>query len=120
METYIITLFAKFGEEEAVTKIYAEQEEGMRKAKGYLGRKIWRARDGAMKEVVRPLLSDEDKARMDASKGPPGVHFVILEQWETAEDKAVFSRSLEAGRAKELVPRLLPQHTHEFYEDVTP
>lgn len=120
METYIITLYAKHGEEDAVTLFYAEQEAEMRQAKGYIGRQIFRARPGTMKKVVREMLSDEDKARLDASKGAPGVHFVMVEQWETAEDKAVFTRSREAGRSKDLVPKLLPEHTHEFYDDVTP
>ena len=34
--------------------------------------------------------------------------------------RIAFSRGAAAGRSKLLFPHILPEHSHEFYEDVTP
>jgi len=34
------------------------------------------------------------------------------------DERIAFARS--SGRTKDLIPHILPEHSHEFYEDVTP
>lgn len=120
METYIATVFAKHGHEEDVTRFYQELEPFYEDAQGFHGREILRARPGTMLEAVKKMVSPEEMARHAEPPGPPGVHFVIIERWDSVEDRMAFSRSLEGDRQKALFPHLLPEHTHEFYSDVTP
>ena len=119
MQTYIATLFAKHGAEDDVTRFYQEMDEQMRGAKGFRGRKIFRAQPGRMFEIVKQYVSAEELAAAKEPPHPPGVHFVMIEEWDTAEDRVRFSRSLDKARSAKLYPHLLPQHTHEFYVDVT-
>lgn len=119
MVTYIATVWAKTGHEQEVTKFYQDLEPLMRAAKGFRSRKILRARNGAMVEAVRKYVSAEEMAR-HAEHGPPGTQFIMVEEWDSADDRVVFSRGASAGRSRELFPHILGQHTHEFYEDVTP
>lgn len=119
MQTYIATLWAKHGTEEEVTRFYQEMDEQMRAAPGFRGRQIFRAHPGRMLEIVKKYISEEELAASSERAHPEGVHFVMIEQWDDAEDRVKFSRSLDKARAAKLYPNLLPQHTHEFYEDVT-
>lgn len=120
MEIYITTIFAKLGHEEQVTQFYAEQEGSLNATDGFRGRQIYRARPGTMVEAVRKVLTEEEMARHAEAEGPQGVHFVIIEHWDSIEQKTTYSRSVDGGRARDLIPHLLPEHTHEYYEDVTP
>ncbi len=120
MEIYIATVFAKPGHEADVTKFYQEQEEQLKGAKGFQGRQIMRARPGTMLEAVKKVLSAEEIARHSEAEGPAGTHFVILETWDSVDERMAYSRSIDGGRAQSLIPHLLPEHTHEYYEDVTP
>jgi hypothetical protein len=43
----------------------------------------------------------------------------MIEEWDSVEDRIAFSRGASAGRARELFPHILPDHTHEAYEDVS-
>jgi len=119
MQTYIATLMAKHGAEDDVTSFYQDMDEQMRAAPGFIGRKIYRAEPGRMFEIVKNYVSAEELAAANERPHPEGVHFVMVEQWETAEDRVRFSRSLDKARSARLYPHLLPQHTHEFYDDVT-
>ena len=120
MEVYIATVFAKLGHEEDVTNFYRDLEPSYAEAKGFHGRQILRARPGTMLEAVKKVVTPEEIARHPEPPGPPGVHFVIIEQWDSVDDRIAFSRSLDSNRQKALFPHLLPEHTHEFYSDVTP
>ena len=120
MEIYIATVFAKLGHEDDVTRFYQGQEALLAKARGYRGRQILRARPGTMVAAVSKVMSKEDMARHAEAEGPQGVHFVIVEQWDSIDDRVAYSRSVDSSRMKELIPHLLPEHTHEYYEDVTP
>ena len=53
METYIVTIFAKPGHEGDVARFYRDMEPLMRQAKGYRGRRIFKARTGAMAAADR-------------------------------------------------------------------
>lgn len=120
MITYIVTVWAREGREQDVTKFYQDLEPVMRQAKGYRGRRILRGRPGTMEAAVRNLVSAEELARHAEAAGPKGVHFVVIEQWDSVEERVAFSRSASASRGRELFPNILPEHTHEFYEDITP
>ena len=120
MVTYIATLFAKHGSEDDVTRFYQEQQAALRAAPGFQGRTMLRAKPGTMFNIVKHYLTEEQLANAGETPHGDGVHFVMIEQWDSAEDRVKFSRSQDKSRAQSLYPHLLPQHTHEFYEDVTP
>ena len=120
MITYVASLFAKPGHELAVTKFYQDLEPLMREAPGYRGRKILRARPGTMEAEVRRVTPPEELKGHAHEEGPAGVQFVMVEQWDSVADRVAFSRGASRARNKDLFPHLLPQHSHEFYEDVTP
>ncbi|MEO7387183.1 MAG: hypothetical protein ABIX37_09630 [Gammaproteobacteria bacterium] len=118
MVNYIASLYAKPGHELEVTRFYQELESLMRAAPGFRGRRILRARPGTMEaEVRRVTPPDQLKGH---GHDPEGVHFVMVEQWDSVADRIAFSRGATAARNKDLFPHLLPSHSHEFYEDVTP
>ena len=119
MEIYVATVLAKKGHEEEVTKFYVDQEEELKAAQGFRGRQILRARTGAMRAAVSKVIPAEEMAKHPAEE-PPGTHFIIVEQWDSSDDKTAYSRQQDAGRSRSLIPHLLPEHTHEYYEDVTP
>lgn len=120
MVTYIATIWAKPGHENDVTRFYQNLESLLREAKGYRGRKLLRARPGTMAEAIRRYVSAEELAR-HPEPAVKGTHFVIIEEWDSVDDRIVFSRSsVSASRGKELFPYILPEHSHEFYEDVSP
>lgn len=121
MVTYIATVWAKAGHESDVTRFYQDLEPLIREAKGFRGRKILRGRTGAFAEAVRRTMPagppDGDHAE---PPGPSGTHFVMIEQWDSLDERIAFSRGVAAGRSKQLFPHILPEHSHELYEDVTP
>ncbi|TDJ46727.1 MAG: hypothetical protein E2O52_04345 [Gammaproteobacteria bacterium] len=119
MEIYIATVFAKPGHEADVTKFYQEQEEQLKAARGFRSRQILRARPGTMAEAVKKVLSQEEIDRHSEAAGPDGTHFVIVESWDSIDERMTYSRSIDGGRMQHLIPHLLPEHTHEYYEDVT-
>ena len=120
MVTYVATLFAKHGSEDEVARFYQDMEPALQAAPGFRGRKILRAQPGTMFNIVKNYLSAEQLAKNPEAPQPEGVHFVMIEQWDTAEDRVRFSRGQDKSRAAGLYPHLLPQHTHEFYEDLSP
>ena len=120
MITYVASLFAKPGHELAVSKFYQDLGPLMREARGFRGRKILRARPGTMEAEVRRVTPPDELKGHAHEDGPEGVHLLMVEQWDTVADRVAFSRGLSRARSKELFPHLLPQHSHEFYEDVTP
>ena len=119
MEIYITTIFAKHGHEDQVAQFYKDQEDELKNAKGYRGRTIMKARPGTMVAAVKKVLTEEEIARHSEAAGPDGVHFVIIEKWDSVDDKTAYSRSIDSGRNRDLIPHLLPEHTHEYYDDIT-
>ena len=120
MVTYVATLFAKHGSESEVTEFYQQMQPLLQEAPGFRHRTMLRAQPGKLFEIVKPMLSEEALASNREPPHPEGVHFVMIEEWDTAEDRVRFSRSQDKSRAAKLYPHLLAHHTHEFYEDVTP
>jgi heme-degrading monooxygenase HmoA len=119
MEIYVATVLAKKGHEAEVEKFYVGQEGELKAAKGFRGRQILKARTGAMRAAVGKMLPPEQVAKHPAEE-PPGTHFIIIERWDSSADKTAYSLAQDKGRSKDLIPYLLPEHTHEYYEDVTP
>ncbi len=120
MITYVAILLAKPGHELAVTQFYQDLEPLMQAAPGYRGRKMLRARPGAMEAEVRRVTPPEELKGHGHEDGPAGVQFVMVEQWDSVAERIAFSRGASRARSKDLFPHLLPQHSHEFYDDVTP
>lgn len=120
MEIYVATLYAKHGSEEEVTRFYQDMEPQLRAAQGYKGRHLLRAKPGTMFNIVKQYLTPEQLAKNPEGPHADGVQFISVEMWETAEDRVRFSRGQDKARNAALYPHLLPQHSHEFYEDVTP
>jgi len=120
MVTYVATLFAKHGSEHEVTEFYQQLEPQLRQAPGFRKRTMLRAQPGRLFEVVKPMLSEEDLANNREPPHPEGVQFVMIEEWDSEEDRVRFSRGQDKARAAGLYPHLHGHHTHEFYEDVTP
>ena len=118
MEIYVATVLARKGHEEDVAKFYLDQEEELRSAEGFIGRQILKARTGAMRAAVSKVIPAEEMAKHPAEE-PPGTHFIIIEKWNSSDDKTAYSRAQDSGRAKNLIPHLLPEHTHEYYEDIS-
>jgi hypothetical protein len=75
-----------------------------------------------MAEAVFRLYPPEELAnhREPPHAAPKGVHFVIIESWDSVDDRLNFSRGVSGDRMRELIPHLEPEHSHEFYEDVSP
>lgn len=119
MVTYIATLLVKPGRELAVTRFYQDLAPLLQEAKGFRGRQLLRARPGTMEAEVRRVTPAEELAGHAHEEGPAGVSFIIVEQWDSVTDRVAFSRGASSTRARDLFPNLLPQHSHEFYEDVT-
>ena len=120
MEIYITTIFAKNGHEDQVAQFYYDQEEELNNAKGFRSRQIMRARPGTMVAAVKKVLTEEEIAKHAEAAGPDGVHFVIIEEWDSIDEKMTYSRSIDSGRNRDLIPHLLPEHTHEYYDNITP
>jgi quinol monooxygenase YgiN len=123
MVTYIATVWAKPGHEESVTRFYQDLEPLLRTAAGFRGRQILRARTGVMVAAVQEMMAAAGRAPggdHGEGHGPKGTHFILVEQWDSVAERLKFSQSASAARGKDLIPHILPEHSHEFYEDVTP
>ena len=121
MVTYVATVFARQGHEDDVARFYQSLEPLLQDAPGFRSRQLLRANPGTMLEAVQRLYSAEELARHaePPTDLPQGVHFVIVESWDSVDARMSFSRGAAKGRSKDLFPHLHPEHTHEFYEDVT-
>jgi len=119
METYIATVSAKPGSADEVAAFYQELEPQYATAEGFLGRQILMSRPGTMVEAVLRIRSPEELAAHPADSEHPGTHFIIIERWENVDDRIRFSQSLDKSRSAKLFPHLLPDHSHEFYSDIT-
>ena len=121
MVTYIATVWAKPGHEDDVARFYQELQRVLREAPGFRDRTIMRARPGALASALRSSMPSGTSAGSHAEPpGPAGTHFVMIEHWDSVEQRIAFSRGAGAGRSKQLLPHILPEHSHEFYEDITP
>jgi len=119
MVTFITCIYAKPGRELAVTQFYQDQAQALNDAKGYRSRQILRARPGTVEAELRRVMPPEQLKGSHEHEGPAGVHFVIIEHWDSVQERVAFTRTIAGDRGKGLFPHLLPEHSHEFSEDVT-
>jgi hypothetical protein len=121
MVTYIATVWAKPGHDNEVARFYQELESVLREAPGFRDRRILRARPGTMAGALRKSMPAGPPAGGHAEPpGPVGTHFVMVEHWDSVDQRIAFSRGAGSGRSKQLLAHILPEHSHEFYEDITP
>ena len=64
------------------------------------------------------LSSEEELAAGGEEDHDHGQHFVMIEEWESIQDRVNFGRTLSKEHHMKVIPYLLPNHSHEFYEDV--
>jgi len=120
MQNYVVQVSAKPGHEEEVTKFYQDLEPLLKEAKGFRGRQMLRGQMGTMAAAVKARLSKEELAKhAEPPHEHPGTQFVIIETWDSIDDRMQFSMNVQAARTKELIPHLLPDHSHEFFEDIS-
>ena len=120
MENFVITFTSKPGKEAAISDFYISLQPEYEKAKGFRGRQIFRARPGTMADALSKVMTPEQMAQHPAPPSDGSVHFIIVEKWDSIEDRMAFSATLDKSRNAELFPNLLPQHTHEYYTDISP
>ena len=99
---------------------YKSLQPELEKAKGFRGREIYRGRMGTMKEALSKVMTPEQMAAHPEPEDDGSVHFIVIEHWDSVEDRMAYSASTDKSRNKELFPNLKPEHTHEYYSDVTP
>jgi hypothetical protein len=120
MENFIVSITAKVGHEDSVAEFYRDIESLLKTAKGYRGRKIYQAKQGAHVDAVRKSYTEEElKAHAEPPHGPQGVDFIIIEMWDNIDDRMDFSKNILGSRTRELFPHLEPAHSHEFFKDIS-
>ena len=120
MENFVITFTAKPGKEGIISDFYTSLQPEYDAAKGFRGRQIFRSRPGTMKNALSKVMSPEEMARHPEHEDDGAVHFIIVEKWDSIEDRMAFSATQDKSRNAELFPNLKPEHSHEYYDDITP
>jgi quinol monooxygenase YgiN len=119
MITFIATVTAKTGHEPQVAEFYLSLGDALKATPGFTGRKIYQAKSGTMLAAVRAGMTEEQRAKLDAAGHEDvGTRFILIESWDSVDARMAFSRGASAQRMAELIPHLLPEHTHEFYEEL--
>lgn len=118
MALFIVNVIAKRGHEDIVTEVFQSVQERLEQADGFQSRTIYRAKDGLFLNMVKQSYTKEELDKMAAQEmpGPEGVHFMIHEIWDSPEQRMRFSRAEGHKFTARLVPHILPDHSHEFYE----
>ena len=120
MENFVITLTAQPGKEDVISDFYTSLQPEYDAAKGFRGRTILRARPGTMVEHLRKVMTAEQIAQHPEGETDGSVDFIIIERWDSVDDRMAFSASQDKTRNATLFPNLKPAHTHEYYDDITP
>ena len=81
METYIVTIYAKEDHASDVQEYYQDLQNMYEKAPGFISRKIFRAKNGAMANAVKATYSEEELANIPEEDHDHGEHFVMIEEW---------------------------------------
>ena len=120
MEHYIVQVVAKPGHDKQVTQFYKDLEPLLQKAKGFRSRRVFRGQMGTMAEAVQKVYTQEELAKhAEPPHEHPGTQFVVVEEWDSVEARMQFSKSVQGKRTPELIPHLLPEHRHEFFEEIS-
>ena len=67
METYIVTIYAKKDHAADVQQYYQDLQNMYEEASGFISRKIFRAKTGAMEQAVKATYSEEELASTSKS-----------------------------------------------------
>jgi len=118
VEHFIATMLAKPGEEQKVADYYRNLESELQGAKGFLGRTVMQSKPGSFAHDVQQRITPEEAAQHPPHDHEASVMFVIHERWESKADRWNFSSNLKVDRREVLFPYILPEHSHEYYEDV--
>ena len=118
METYIVTIYAKEDHADDVEQYYKGLQPLYEEDQGFIERKIFRAKTGAMVEAVRQTYSEEELANTPEEDHDHGEHFVMIEEWDSIQYRINFGRSLSKEHHMKVIPFLLPNHSHEFYKGI--
>jgi len=120
MAIYILNVIAKRGHENAVTELFESSLDKLEQADGFQSRTIYRAKDGLFVEKVKQMYTKDELEKMGNQEvpGPDGVHFMIHENWESPDHRMRYSRADAHKFTAQLIPHILPEHSHEFYETV--
>jgi len=70
-----------------------------------------------MAAAVKATYSEEELAASSEEDHDHGQHFVMIEEWESIQDRINFGRTLSKEHHMKVIPYLLPNHSHEFYEN---
>ncbi len=70
-----------------------------------------------MAEAVKQVYTEEELSKhAEPPHEDPGTLFVIVEQWESIDQRIAFGKQ-SGHRNTELIPHLLPAHGHEFFDE---
>ena len=105
METYIVTIYAKEDHASDV-QVYQDLQNMYEEAPGFISRKIFRAKTGAMEQAVKATYSKEELANTPEEDHDHGEHFVMIEEWESIQDRINFGRSMSKGASLKVIPYL--------------
>ena len=120
METFIVIVTAKPGHDAEVAQFYQDLEPLLQEAKGFQGRQIFQAKTGTMVDAVKKIYSAEELAKHpEPPHEDPGTNFIVIEHWDSVDDRMAYSKGASAGRNQALIPHLLPDHSHEFYKELS-
>ena len=122
METVVVRIAAREGMEDKVEQFYLGQQAEYEAADGFIGRTILRARTCTMLKSILSQMTPEQIAKQPKPpepEGEKGTEFLLIEQWESIDQRMAFTLSRKRERDKELFPYLLPQHAAEYYDEVT-
>ncbi len=122
MDTYIVMVMVKSGHEQQVADFYLSLTDALNSAPGFEGRTIYQARTGTMLAAVLAGMTPEEREKF-AARGhddhkEEGTRFILIEKWASVEDRMTFAKSAASQRTADLIPHLMPEHTHEFYEEI--
>ena len=118
MENYIVSIFIKKGHEDDVVRFYQNLEPKLKEAPGYRGREIFLAKPGTMVAAVKKIYTAEELAKhAEPPHEDPGVQLIVIEHWDSVDERMTFSKTLDSSRQREIIPHLMPNHSHEFFED---
>lgn len=118
--TYILTVVAMPGHAEQVSHFFRDLEPSLRDAPGFVSRQIYQCRAGVMEQAINKYFLEKDTENVEGPHNDDkGTQFVVIETWESIADRMSFSKNLSAGRNNDLKPHLLPQHSHEFYDNIS-
>lgn len=120
MEIFIVSVTAKHGHEDAVADFYRNNDELLKTAPGYQGRKIYQAKTGEHIAAVRRHYTAEELAKHpEPPHHHPGTQFIIVEFWDSADDRMSFSKyKMSKQNQAALFPHLEPAHSHEFFREI--